>query len=499
MPLSQFQFRVTFLGADGQIDQPAIVPTDNQLNQGSLSVVTVDEGGLSDTEFLFHFAGTAGRQDQPDIVLANNTLGVTTIIQEELVKGVNSEFQVNVETTNDQASSDVVIRPDGSFFVSWYSLGQDGDATGSFGKLYDANGDVLRDEFQLNTFTQGDQALTRAGVDAQGNLVVVWVSGEQDGDDFGVYGRRFGADGFAIGDEFLVNTLTGGRQFTPSVAVNGDGTFVVSFDSQAGEGGIHAQRFAADASKVGSEQQVSQFGSRNQRDAEIARSANGNYVVVWTDAVRDSDVSAGIYAQVFDVNNNPISGEFEVNEITDLSQRAPAVAIDDAGQFVVVWTSSGIDPVTNNAISTIRGRQFSANGTPLTSEFQISDGNVYSQSMADVDIDALTGNWVAAWGILPTSGDNADVLIRGKIYDANGVAQSPEFDVFTSVAGSEFDVRPRIAISPSGEFSVAGPTGELVDVFFGALIPYINTVAADLQRRWIPKDRSIPSARGQRG
>ena len=118
-PLDQFNFRVTFLGADGQIDQPPIVPTDNQLNQGSLSVVTVDEGGLSGTEFLFDFAGTAGRQDQPDIVLANNTLGVTTIIQEELVKGVNSEFQVNVETTGDQSFSQTVTRPDGSFFIVW--------------------------------------------------------------------------------------------------------------------------------------------------------------------------------------------------------------------------------------------------------------------------------------------------------------------------------------------------------------------------------------------
>ena len=224
---SPFRFIVTFLGVDGGIDHPQLVPTDNQLNQGSLSVLTIEDGGKSNDTFLVNFLGDAGRQDQPDIELANNRLGVTSILVEELIKGHNSEFQVNVEITASQDNSRTVLRDDGSFFIVWRSTDQDGDGRGVFGKLYNADGDVLREEFQINTFTQDDQTEVAADVDDDGNLVVVWTSVGQDGDGSGVYGRRFGADGFALGEEFLVATLTGGDQVFPWIAVNGDGSFVV--------------------------------------------------------------------------------------------------------------------------------------------------------------------------------------------------------------------------------------------------------------------------------
>ncbi len=150
-----FRFIVTFLGTDGGIDHPQMVPTGNQLNQGSLSVNTIDDGGKSNTTYLVNFAGDAGRFDHPDIELVNNRQGVTSINVDELIKGHNSEFQVNVETTGAQQRSQTVRRADGSFFVVWESLNQDGDANGVFGKLFDANADVLRDEFQINTLHAG--------------------------------------------------------------------------------------------------------------------------------------------------------------------------------------------------------------------------------------------------------------------------------------------------------------------------------------------------------
>ena len=451
-----FRFIVTFLGTDGGIDHPVMVPTDNQLNQGSLSVNTIDDGGKSNVAFLVNFAGDAGRFDHPDIELVNNRQGVTSINVDELIKGHNSEFQVNVETTDGQNRSKTVRRADGSFFVVWQSFNQDGDVNGIFGKLFDANADVLRDEFQINTFTQDEQAFVDAGVDAAGNLVVVWSSFDQDGDAGGIFGRRFGADGFAIGDEFQVNTLTGGDQVLPAIAVNGDGSFVVTFGSQADEGGIHAQRFDTSGAKVGPELQVSQFGSRNQDDPEIARSSNGNYVVVWTDVVRDADTSSGIYAQVFDVNNNAISGEIQVNQITDRSQSNPTVGIDDLGRFVVVWKSLELDQ-DDNTVATIRGRHFDAAGQPLTDEFQVSDGQVFSGSLSDVHVEPGSGRWVASWTDQLSTNLLGDLIVRGKSYDQASVpvpASSTCF-VSTSVVGIfEDQVQPRVAVAPSGEFSV---------------------------------------------
>ena len=47
--------------------------------------------------------------------------------------------------------------------------------------------------------------------------MVVWNSQDQDGSDIGVFGQRFNADGEAVGDEFQVNTTTDNRQYRPTV------------------------------------------------------------------------------------------------------------------------------------------------------------------------------------------------------------------------------------------------------------------------------------------
>src|SRR5690606_14973215 len=125
-----------------------------------------------------------------------------------------------------------------SYFVVWQSAGQDGDSDGIFGRLFAANGDVLRDEFQINTYTQSSQSTPRAVVDAAGNLVVTWRSLGQDGSSGGIYARRIDADGFPIGDEFQVHTLTVGNQQLPVIAGNANGSFVIAWQTPAGAGGI---------------------------------------------------------------------------------------------------------------------------------------------------------------------------------------------------------------------------------------------------------------------
>jgi hypothetical protein len=56
-----------------------------------------------------------------------------------------------------------------------------------------APGDPVGGEFQVNSFTTGYQGLPAVASDADGDFVVVWMSG--DGDDFGVFGQRFEGGG----------------------------------------------------------------------------------------------------------------------------------------------------------------------------------------------------------------------------------------------------------------------------------------------------------------
>ena len=49
-------------------------------------------------------------------------------------------------------------------------------------------------EMQLNTYTTGNQNYTSVASNGNGYLVT-WQSGEQDGDDSGVFGRRIDSAG----------------------------------------------------------------------------------------------------------------------------------------------------------------------------------------------------------------------------------------------------------------------------------------------------------------
>ena len=62
----------------------------------------------------------------------------------------------------------------GNFVVVWKSDGQDGSGRGVFGQRYDASGARAGAEFQVNTYTTGDQDRPRVASDAAGNFVVAW-------------------------------------------------------------------------------------------------------------------------------------------------------------------------------------------------------------------------------------------------------------------------------------------------------------------------------------
>ena len=79
--------------------------------------------------------------------------------------------------------------------------------------------------------------------ETNGGFVVTWSSGPAQGDN--VFARRFDSAGNGVGDPFQVNTNTPGHQYLSDVAMAGDGSFVVVWDSRAGpqDRDVFGQRF----------------------------------------------------------------------------------------------------------------------------------------------------------------------------------------------------------------------------------------------------------------
>ncbi len=139
---------------------------------------------------------------------------------------LGSEFQVNTYTTGNQQSPAVATDPRGNFVVVWESYLQDGSNFGVFGQRFSRNGTPLGTEFQVNTYTTNSQYTYSSSIatDGAGNFVVVWTSIEQDGSGSGVFGQRFSNTGARIGTEFQVNTYTTERQNDPTVVSTRPGT-----------------------------------------------------------------------------------------------------------------------------------------------------------------------------------------------------------------------------------------------------------------------------------
>jgi hypothetical protein len=202
-------------------------------------------------------SATVGGQQRPAVVMTGG--GTFVAVWESTVTGLDVyarqfdasavplgvEFRVNSYTTDNQWFPSVAARRGGGFVAAWSSSGQDGDGRGIFLKTFSATG-LGGPEFQVNTYTTGDQPLPKVAGDAAGNFAVLW-HGDGPGDTDGVFGRYYLAPGTPAGPEFLVNTHTASDQGYASVAMAADGDFVVAWESEDQDGeddGAFAQRFA---------------------------------------------------------------------------------------------------------------------------------------------------------------------------------------------------------------------------------------------------------------
>jgi hypothetical protein len=252
------------------------------------------------------------------------------------------EFQVNSYTAGEQLDTAVASSPNGLFVIAWTGNGQDGSGAGVFGQRYAVGGNPTGAEFRVNSFTSGAQQAPSLAVAADGRFVIVWESREQDGSHYGVFGQRYDAAGNRAGNEFRVNSITTNVQRRPAVVSAPDGRFVVVWDSNQDVGfGIFGQRYDADGNPAGSEFRIDSNGAGNQAFASVASSAQGGFVVLWHG--RGDGSYDGIFSRVYDAAGNAIGPELRVNSHTAYNQQFPAVATDGFGRFTVVWASEGQD------------------------------------------------------------------------------------------------------------------------------------------------------------
>ena len=249
------------------------------------------------------------------------------------------------------------------------------------------------------------------------------------------------------GPEFVVNTYTTSFQFAPSVGVDSLGRFVVVWESyyQDGSyGGVFGQRFDSAGAKLGSEFQVNTYTTFGQRAPTVAIDAAGDFVVAWQSYPQDGS-SLGIFARRFGSSGSPLGGEFVVNTYTTGYQFYPSVAMGSSGAFVVAWASYNQDGSSTG----IFGQRFDSAGAPAGGEFQVNAYTTNYQTRASVAM-ASGGSFVVAWDSYGPDGSGNGIFARR--FDSAGVAAGTDFQINTYTTGSQ--IFGKVAIDANSRFVV---------------------------------------------
>jgi hypothetical protein len=295
------------------------------------------------------------------------------------------------------------------------------------------------EELQVNQVTEKIQQSSSVAMDAAGGFVVTWQS-EIAGNGDDIRARRFDACGVPLGDEIAVNAVTKSNQNAPAVALDADGDFVIAWQTLiANNYEIRARRFDSHGVPRGDELAVNTRSGDAHGAAAVAMDRDGDFVVVWESAINGS---YEIRARLYDAGGVARSGELAVNTVTASSQRAPAVAMDAAGAFVVAWRSNV------SGRFEVRAQRFKATGEADGAELTVNSLKSGDQLAPAIAMDA-DGDFVAAW----ESSFDGSFEIRARRFDAKGVAREAEFPVNAATAGNQFS--PTVAMDARGDFVVA--------------------------------------------
>ncbi|EGF24298.1 Pentaxin, partial [Rhodopirellula baltica WH47] len=425
---------------------------------------------------------------------------------------LTSDFRVHSASSSAQDWGTVTMAENGNFLVTW-----DDERSGTYEtymRLFDVNGNALTAETQVSTLT-GGQANTSADFAADGSFVVVFESLTEPN----VYLQRYNASGVAQGSNTLVNTTTSNTQQNATVAVAGDGSFVVTWESQNQDNGttygIYGQRYDALGVSQGSNFLVNQTVAGDQQYANVDSDSAGNFVVTWTSSDGNQD---GIWARRFDSSGSALGDEFQVNTYTTGNQSRSHVDMNESGEFIITWNSESQDGSGNG----VYAQQFDSEGARLSGERLVNtttsneqdnttvafsgtsaviawSGNgtgdaagVFSQrftttyeSVLSVDTtsDVIDGTTTSVAALLANRGADGFISLREAILAVNNdSATNWRIDVgagtYTFAAGSgdtagDFDIRNSMTIVGAGIGSTiidASQNDRVFEVFLGTVV-----------------------------
>ncbi|MFD1625126.1 hypothetical protein ACFSBS_10785, partial [Azospirillum griseum] len=310
-------------------------------------------------------------------------------------------------------------------------------------RFFNADGTARTGEVQINQTTAGRQDLPTLERLADGSLIAAWRSYDATGQSFAIMGRRFDAQGNALGTEFQLSdaryTQSAAGDFSqPSLSARLDGGFVAYWqDPTPGANAFVSKVFAASNLTPVIEIQNGRLGYGETKSGTSLVTSTHAQGTQW----RTSGLQQVGWYEFRDQTSAVGSGYFTVNGQAQPAGSVISVSAADVGQ--VVWhagTGIGTDAIQVRGYD---GRQWSAwtdaawttastNG-PLIAGTESRDvaANLVYEPLEQSYVASLTdGGYIKVWWT--AEGNASDIYARR--YNADGSAAGAAFLVNTNTS-----------------------------------------------------------------
>lgn len=273
-------------------------------------------------------------------------------------------------------------------FVVWYSIGQDGDASGVYGQIIDADDAAQHTQFRLNTTTAGNQ--TEPDVACNGDIYLAAWQSEYSGRGYDIVARLFDHNGDPLSGEIIVNTTTAGAQKNVAVIACGANFFVTWenwLDNQS-QCSIYAQYLSATGEKIGSEIVVSSATGTKMLRPHLASCSN-TVLVAWYES------NGSIHAQIYDNEGTPVGDPLGGGGTPEAQYGIPVVTANYGNYFICFSMRSN----SNHLNKYVYGQWISPQGEVLSDAIQITADPIVSVDYPTMDIAASGSDMLLAWHI----------------------------------------------------------------------------------------------------
>ena len=309
----------------------------------------------------------------------------------------------------------------------------------------------------------GDQQKPQVALLQNGGAVIVWQGGKSSLQQ--IYARFISADGSFVGRDVRVSRRPKNNQKDPQAATLADGTVMIVWSSDGEDGslqGVFARHFSPTGKPLGSEFQVNQFTSNNQRTPTVAALSNGSFVIAWVSELQRGPSSVDVFARLFDGTATPVGDEFLVDTNTTNTCANPSAAGSAQGGFMVAWSQNGtptfgtpspggivLSPA-DTTLSTngwdVFGCVFDGNGGFVHAPFRLNSytfGDQFAPRLASVGAD-----YMAVWTSLSQRDTNGAVDpwegVWGQFISGGGtLALANDLHVNTSITSRQ--LQPTVA------------------------------------------------------